>query len=230
MIHVVAGVVIDAKDRVLIAQRPPGKRLAGGWEFPGGKLEAGEDRVVGLARELKEEIGVMIGPLPRPLLRLMHTYDYGQILLDVFIVQNFTGEASGLDNQRLRWCSREELEQVVLLPADRPIVRALALPERLQSQSGSGYRVVPAERIGGDLPVGTHLLGAYCESPADGVKAVERGADFIVMRRALTEVELRQLCHLVSVPVFAAGVSLPDAFRHGASGITEISEICSAIC
>ena len=57
-VHVVAAAVIDAAGRVLIAQRPSGKHLAGGWEFPGGKLEPGEEPVAGLARELKEELGI----------------------------------------------------------------------------------------------------------------------------------------------------------------------------
>ena len=61
LIHVVAGVVIDSQERVLIAQRPAGKHLAGGWEFPGGKLQPGEERRTGLARELLEEIGIAIG-------------------------------------------------------------------------------------------------------------------------------------------------------------------------
>ncbi len=73
VIHVVAGALLDEKGRVLIAQRPPGKHLAGGWEFPGGKLEPGEDRRAGLARELREELGIAIAT-PRPLIRVRHSY------------------------------------------------------------------------------------------------------------------------------------------------------------
>src|SRR5580693_7421101 len=87
VIHVVAGAVIDATGRVLIAQRPPGKHLAGGWEFPGGKLEPGEARATGLARELGEELGIAIRN-PRPLIRVRHTYPYGEVLIDMWVVKS----------------------------------------------------------------------------------------------------------------------------------------------
>lgn len=124
MIHVVAGVVIDAAGRVLLAQRPPGKLLAGGWEFPGGKLEPGEARAAGLARELAEEIGIVIRD-PKPLMKLRHVYPYGEVLLDVWVVRHYDGEPTGLDGQALKWCGPEELEAAELLEADRPIVRRL---------------------------------------------------------------------------------------------------------
>jgi 8-oxo-dGTP diphosphatase len=73
-VHVVAAVLIDATQRVLIAQRPAGKHMAGGWEFPGGKLEPGEERLAGLARELREELGITLIGTPRPLVRVRHTY------------------------------------------------------------------------------------------------------------------------------------------------------------
>ncbi len=124
MIHVVAAAVLDGAGRVLIAQRPPGKHLAGGWEFPGGKLEPGEERLAGIARELREEIGIVIYD-PEPLIQLMHTYEYGEVLLDVFVVRRFDGEPAGLDGQAIRWCLIDELERAEMLPADMPILKAL---------------------------------------------------------------------------------------------------------
>jgi len=124
MIHVVAAAVLDGAGRVLIAQRPPGKHLAGGWEFPGGKLEPGEDRVAGLARELREEIGIAISD-PEPLIQVMHRYEYGDVLLDVFVVRRFDGEPAGLDGQAIRWCALDELSRAEMLPADLPIIEAL---------------------------------------------------------------------------------------------------------
>jgi 8-oxo-dGTP diphosphatase len=124
VIHVVAAAVIDAAGRVLIAQRPPGKHLAGGWEFPGGKLEAGEEREAGLARELEEELGITI-EAPRPLIQVNHAYPSRDVLLDVWVVKSYRGEPRGLDGQALRWCTLEELDQADLLPADGPIVQAL---------------------------------------------------------------------------------------------------------
>ncbi|MEA3109713.1 MAG: 8-oxo-dGTP diphosphatase, partial [Gammaproteobacteria bacterium] len=126
MIHVVAAAVTDTDGRVLIAQRPPGKHLAGGWEFPGGKLEPGEARAAGLARELREELGIAIQN-PRPLIRVRHTYPSGEVLIDMWVVKSYSGEPRGLDGQALRWLSQENLEKAELLPADGPIVRALRL-------------------------------------------------------------------------------------------------------
>ena len=119
MTHVVAAAVIDRRGRVLIAQRPAGKHLAGMWEFPGGKVEAGETRTAALERELREELGIAIGA-PRPLLRIRHSYSYGAVLLDVWVVRRYRGEPRGLDGQALRWCSRSSLATAGLLPADRP--------------------------------------------------------------------------------------------------------------
>jgi 8-oxo-dGTP diphosphatase len=125
IIHVVAAAVIRPDGRVLIAQRPPGKHLAGGWEFPGGKLEPGETPSTGLARELREELGIDIRD-PTPLTRIRHHYPYGEVLLEMWVVRRYESEPQGLDGQALRWCTLQELATADLLPADRPLVEALA--------------------------------------------------------------------------------------------------------
>ena len=107
--------LIDGRGRVLIAQRPAGKNLAGGWEFPGGKLEPGEEPTQGLARELREEIGITIRD-PRPLLRVRHRYAHGRILLDVWVVRRFSGRVRGLDGQALRWLRRAVLKPIGKTP------------------------------------------------------------------------------------------------------------------
>ena len=126
-LHVVAAAVTDAAGRILIAQRPPGKHLAGSWEFPGGKVEPGETRVQALARELHEELGITVTGQPRPLMCLTHSYPFGDVLIDMWVVTDYVGEPQGLDGQALRWCTPEELETADMLPADRPIVRALTM-------------------------------------------------------------------------------------------------------
>ena len=165
---------------MLIAQRPAGKTLAGGWEFPGGKLEPGEGRREGLARELREEIGIDIRE-PRPLLRLRHRYPYGEVLLDVWVVRRYRGEPQGLDGQALRWCSRGELPNADLLPADRPIIGALRLPERLRRARTGFYRVGdlselrergPTDGAARDGP----LHGVWCRDAGDGAHAAAAGA------------------------------------------------------
>ena len=132
LIHVVAAAVLDAAGRVLIAQRPAGKHLAGGWEFPGGKLEPGEERLAGLARELREELGIHIEAPARPLIRVRHAYPSRDVLLDMWVVRRFAGEPQSLDGQALRWCAVEDLGQANLLPADEPIVASLRLAGTLE--------------------------------------------------------------------------------------------------
>ncbi|HMD29663.1 MAG TPA: NUDIX domain-containing protein [Steroidobacteraceae bacterium] len=218
-IHVVAGAVIDAEDRVLIAQRPPGKHLAGGWEFPGGKLRSGEDRRAGLTRELREEIGIEIRT-PRPLLRLLHTYPFGQVSLDVWVVRHYLGEPQALDGQALRWCTMSELESTELLPADAPVIAALRLPERLIQASTSHYTVADASvRTADGL-----LRGVFCTSLREAEQAVAAGADFLVLRGAASDGEISALCAAVSVPVYVRGLALEHAWALGASGIGEIAD------
>jgi mutator protein MutT len=214
VIHVVAAALIDAADRVLLAQRPAGKHLAGGWEFPGGKLELGEDRLAGLARELREELGVTLRT-PRPLIRVRHTYPSREVLLDVWIVRDYGGTPAGLDGQPLRWCTRAELATVDLLPADGPIVRVLWLPERLTHMSSAEYDIVPPEA--GSNPM--RLRGVSCRSAAQAAAAAAGGADFVVLREPMVDAELAALCGAVPLPVYARGISLREAWALGASGV-----------
>jgi mutator protein MutT len=218
-IHVVAAAVINAAGRVLIAQRPAGKHLAGGWEFPGGKLWAGEDRRGGLARELREELGITLsGPL-RPLIRVRHTYDYGEVLIDMWVARQYSGEPRGLDGQALRWCTGDELQSADLLPADAPIVAALRLPERLSQVSTPDYvlgRSAEPDGVG-------RLRGVWCSSMADALAASDAGADFLVLRDELPHAEIRSICELVPVPVYVPGLVPEEAWELGATGVVEIS-------
>jgi mutator protein MutT len=219
-IHVVAAALIDARRRVLIAQRPAGKPLAGAWEFPGGKLEPGEAPVQGLARELREEIGVTIGP-PRPLLRLRHSYPFGEVLLDVWVVRRYRGRPRGRDGQALRWCDRAALAAADLLPTDRPILAALRLPARLRQDTTAYYRVVSASELE-RARRRPGLVGAACRSAAAAEAAAAAGADFLVLYPVLAPGDLAALCARVAVPLFARGVTLEGAWALGASGINAL--------
>jgi mutator protein MutT len=219
LIHVVAGAVVGPDGRVLIAQRPPGKQLAGHWEFPGGKLEAGESRAAGLARELREELGIVIRD-PRPLMRVRHAYDFGEVLIDMWVVKHYTGQPRGLDQQQLRWCHQDELEQAGLLVSDRPFVRALRLPERLTCVASDYYAIGDSPTIGA-----ARLQGAFCASLDEGVSVTSRSSetvDFLVMRRTTGPEELSALCASVCVPVFGIGLTLEEAWRLGATGVSEL--------
>jgi len=122
--HVVAGALFDQQGRVLIAQRPSGKHMAGGWEFPGGKLEPNEDRFAGLRRELIEEIGVEVARA-EPLIAYEHRFADRVIFLDLWWVDEYSGSPKSLDSQALKWVRLEELADVGLLEADRPMIPAL---------------------------------------------------------------------------------------------------------
>jgi 8-oxo-dGTP diphosphatase len=129
MIHVIAGALFDSRGHVLIAQRPPGKHMAGGWEFPGGKLEPNEAPFAGLQRELREELGVEVHEA-QPLIAYEHAYADRRVLLDLWLVSSFTGTPKSLDNQALQWVTLDRLETVGLLDADRPMIPALRSARR----------------------------------------------------------------------------------------------------
>lgn len=217
VVHVVAGVLRDAAERILLAQRPPGKHLAGGWEFPGGKVEPGETRFDTLRRELHEELGVEV-QAGRPLLCVRHAYSERTILLDVWIVAQYRGEPVGQEAQALRWCPREELPHADLLPADKPIVTALRLPETLMEREGSSYVIVdsPLPLTAAGSP---RLVGVLCARLDEASAAAEAGADFLVMRAVAGGEELAALCAAVAIPVYARGIALAEAWQRGAAGI-----------
>lgn len=127
--HVVAGVLVDGAGRILIAQRPPGKHLAGMWEFPGGKLEAGETPAVALERELDEELGIAVDPLSfEALIRVPWRYGDRDMLLEAICVSAWTGEPQALDASAIEWVDPHRLDEARLAPADRPILAAIRLP------------------------------------------------------------------------------------------------------
>ncbi len=123
-VRVVAGAVFDGTGRVLIAERPVGKHLAGRWEFPGGKIGMDESREQALVRELQEELGIAVHH-SEPLLSLVHAYPDREVELHLHLVQAWDGAARGLDGQRLKWVSLAQLDAEDLLEADRPFVDAL---------------------------------------------------------------------------------------------------------
>ncbi|MGC4029886.1 MAG: 8-oxo-dGTP diphosphatase MutT [Steroidobacteraceae bacterium] len=122
--RVVAAALIDRQARVLITQRPDGKWQAGRWEFPGGKVEPGEEEEAALRRELQEELGVRVDAARR-LAEVTHDYGDRQVLLALWLVQRHEGEARGLEGQALRWVGFRELAAADLLEADAPLLPVL---------------------------------------------------------------------------------------------------------
>jgi 8-oxo-dGTP diphosphatase len=123
-IRVVAAALFDGAGQVLIAERPAGKHMAGRWEFPGGKVAAGESDRDALIRELREELGVAVTS-GRHLMELAHDYPDRRVELQMWIVDGFTGEPQSLDGQRLKWVPVARLFDEDILEADRPFIEAL---------------------------------------------------------------------------------------------------------
>ena len=126
-VHVVAAALVDADGRVLLAQRPEGKHLAGYWEFPGGKVESGETPLQALQREVLEEIGVRVVSA-EPLIRVPWRYATKRILLDVYRVRDFDGVPHSCEGQPLKWVPATALDPNEMPAADHPVIHALALP------------------------------------------------------------------------------------------------------
>ncbi len=120
---VVACVLVDLDGRVLVAQRPEGKAMAGLWEFPGGKLEPGELPETGLIRELKEELDIdMTESCLAPLTFASHLYDDFHLLMPVYVARQWQGEPRGLDGQALKWVHPAKLRDLEMPPADAPLI------------------------------------------------------------------------------------------------------------
>src|SRR5262245_51071479 len=123
-ILVVAAAVYDSLGRVLIAERPPGKHMAGRWEFPGGKVGQSETEARALERELAEELGITV-TAAHPLLRISHDYGARRVHLSMWVVDGYDGEPRGLDGQSLKWVPPERLTHEDVLEADKPFIEAL---------------------------------------------------------------------------------------------------------
>lgn len=124
MTLVVAAAIFDGSGRVLIAERPAGKHMAGRWEFPGGKVAEGESETDALTRELEEELGIQVIEA-QPMMRLTHRYPDRTVELSMWRVERYRGEPRSLDGQRLKWVERTRLADEDILDADRPFVAAL---------------------------------------------------------------------------------------------------------
>ncbi len=128
-IHVVAGVITDARDRILLARRTEGRDLAGLWEFPGGKVDPGETPEHALARELREELGIEAN-VGDALIAVPQQYPHKRLRLDVRRIASWSGHIKALDGQALVWAPPHTLASYAMPAADRPVVAALRDPDR----------------------------------------------------------------------------------------------------
>jgi 8-oxo-dGTP diphosphatase len=181
-------VLRDARGRILLTRRTADRDLAGLWEFPGGKVDAGETPEQALARELDEELGIAIGA-SEPLIAVPHAYAHKRILLDVRVAASFSGRARGRESQALAWVAPEKLASYAMPAADRPVVAALRQPDR--------YLITP-EPDGDD--------DAYLAALA---RALEAGVRRVQLRiKTVRDVRARALTADVRRLVSAAGAEL----------------------
>lgn len=182
--HVAVGVITDSAGRVLITRRPAHVHQGGCWEFPGGKLEPGEDAHAALTRELREELAIR-PTAACPLIRIPFHYPKKTVLLDVWRVTAFDGEPYGREGQPLRWAAPTELFGYRFPPASHPITVAAMLPDR--------YVISP------DTDVPNAFLTAL-------ERTLETGARLIQLRvRRLPSALLRCLAKAATERVRAAG-------------------------
>lgn len=234
--EVAVGVLIRSDRALLLADRPAGKPYPGYWEFPGGKIEAGESVAMALARELHEELGVAIAASV-PWVTFEFDYPHAYVRLHFERVYEWTGEPHPREGQRLRFWKVGEALPDPLLPAAVPAMRWMGLPDLLRFMPGrSNLGPVVAARQLRSLearPPGD-WIGAMAETRADVEWAAEMACDFALVgpvsvdSAASTEVALGwdgfvRLAQATPLPIFAFGgvaaADLDDARARGAHGI-----------
>jgi 8-oxo-dGTP diphosphatase len=126
LLLVAAVALVDADGRVLIAQRPEGKPMAGLWEFPGGKVEAGERPEETLIRELAEELGIAVQEAClAPLTFASHAYESFHLLMPLYICRRWDGLVEAREGQALKWVRPRQLRDYPMPPADEPLIPAI---------------------------------------------------------------------------------------------------------
>ena len=126
VILVVCVALVDADGRVLLAQRPPGKPMAGLWEFPGGKVHEGETPEDALTRELKEELGIdTAASCLAPFTFASHRYETFHLLMPMYVCRKWQGTAAALEGQVLAWVRPSRFGDYEMPPADKPLVAML---------------------------------------------------------------------------------------------------------
>jgi 8-oxo-dGTP diphosphatase len=161
VVEVVAGVIRDARGRILLSRRTEGRDLAGLWEFPGGKREPGETPEAALSRELHEELGID-ADVGAELIRVPQAYPDKRLVLDVREIRAWRGSARGREGQALVWVPPHKLASYAMPPADRPVVAALEQADR--------YLVTPEP---GDNDDDDDWLLALSRALAAGVRRVQ---------------------------------------------------------
>jgi 8-oxo-dGTP diphosphatase len=197
VLDVAAGVILNESGQILIAQRPDHLHQGGLWEFPGGKLEAGETPRQALDRELQEELDIQV-ERASPLMTLRHDYPDRRVRLHVWRVERFSGTPQGLQGQPITWVSRSDLPGYEFPAANGPIVTAARLPDRYAIVDGPGED-------------GEDFLAKFEEHANRGIEMVRlrasrlRSADYLALaQQAASVCRERGIALLVNGPASLA--------------------------
>lgn len=157
VVHVAVGVIVNAAGDILIAKRPDKVHQGGLWEFPGGKVEVNETLVKALQRELHEELAINV-IATEPLIKIRHDYGDKIVLLDVHKVVRFSGEPKGNEGQPVKWVEPKKLHKYEFPAANRPIITAINLPQRLLITGGFSEQDEFLFRVESALDKGVRLI------------------------------------------------------------------------
>jgi len=228
IVHVAVAVIADKQGRILLAKRPEAAHQGGLWEFPGGKLDPGEDLAGALRRECREELGIAVRG-HRPLIRVEHRYPDRQVLLDVHRVIAYDGEPQGMEGQPLAWARPAELDDYPMPAADRPIVNAIRLPDR--------YVITPArvddrflfmDQLHGSLERGARLIQFRVKSCSDPRQRLAEDA-LQLCSRSGAQMLINEDIDLART-IGAAGVHLKSAQLHELTARPEGLDWVGASC
>lgn len=181
-LHVAAAVVRNEKGEILIARRPATVDQGGLWEFPGGKLAPYETGRQALDRELCEEVGIQVEKAS-PLIRVHHRYPERAVLLDVWQVDAFSGEAYGREGQAVRWVKEEDLVQYSFPEANKPILKALRLPDHYMITGDAENEEDWLHKLQTALNAGVQLIQLRAHDLSDD-EYVKRAAAALELTRA----------------------------------------------
>jgi 8-oxo-dGTP diphosphatase len=192
IVDVAAAVILREDGAFLLGRRPPGTVYAGWWEFPGGKVEAGETPHDALVRELAEELGIVV-ETAWPWITREHLYEHAHVRLHFFRVVRWTGELRDLQHDALEWQRTDAMTVAPMLPANAPVLAALALPDF--------YAISHAGEIGVDAQ-----LAALTTALAGGLRLVQlREPALAAARRAAFVFAAVDLCHSFGARVLVNG-------------------------
>lgn len=204
-LHIAVGAIVNDRDEVLVARRPFDLHQGGLWEFPGGKVEAGENAREALNRELLEELNLQV-QRARPLIRIRHVYPEYPVLLDVWRVDEWEGEIYGCQGQPVEWVPASRLHEKEFPAANQVIIHAVQLPPVYLISPDLGYNyndfLVQAEAC---LQAGARLLQLRCRRL--------QPRDFRRLAQAV-----RRLCHEYNA-FLLLNASPAEALASGADGI-----------